>query len=99
MVVVNNTWGGRLGQLATVERVTPSGRAVVGSYQYLPDGRCVGYRWRLRIATPEDIEADALRQRIAAVEAGLMALYRGALTAEDVADMEGVLERIRGRRC
>lgn len=31
-------WGGCPGQALTIDRVTPSGRAVIGSRQYDPDG-------------------------------------------------------------
>lgn len=37
-------WGGSPGQALTIDRVTPSGRAVIGSAQFAPDGRPVGDR-------------------------------------------------------
>jgi hypothetical protein len=42
-------WSGYPGRALTIDRVTPSGRAVIGATQYNQDGRQIGSRYAARI--------------------------------------------------
>lgn len=53
-------WGGNPGQAKTIDRVTPSGRAVIGATQYAPDGRPVGDRRGERIEPFTEAHAAAI---------------------------------------
>ena len=58
-------WSGRPGRILTIDRVTPSGRAVIGPYQYDPGGRKLGERYGDRIVplTDEHLSDIALWER------------------------------------
>lgn len=53
-------WGGNPGRALTIERVTPSGRAVINGVQYALDGRAVGDRRAERIEPFTESHAAAI---------------------------------------
>lgn len=91
--------GGRQWSIQTIERVTPSGRAVVGPAQYLPDGRLVGGSsgYRIRLATPEDEAGLERRQLQIKVAQRVTLALRKPWPVDLLRELEGMLDRAENR--
>lgn len=77
----------------TVDRVTPSGRAVVGSDQFMPSGLQHGGRWRIR-PMDSDARAQIIKQeRVKDLQAAVESV-NVHVRARMLADYPGVCDQV-----
>ncbi|MCC4295814.1 hypothetical protein [Brevundimonas aurantiaca] len=89
-------WGGNPGMVRTIDRVTPSGRAVVGHSTYDKTGREIGgghYRGCILPAT-DDHRADIARfERKSAFLRMVETIKWSALTPEQIEELAPILRK------